>query len=194
MISARFPAQALRLFTTLVGVAFCLFLCQKIAMAQTLTLSNLVMDNQRGALTLRFSLTVNELERLRALLQDGTTLALKCQIKLSRKREYLPAKTLVDAEARQVLSGEPLSQEFVLEFDQQQAMRNKDLAKLLGDAWGHMEINLGPFSLLERGASYSVALDVSLIEANVPAWMRWALFFKSWEVAPSAVYRMDFEF
>lgn len=193
MISTR-TLPTFRLLATLGAVLLCLGLSVRPAAAQTLSLSNLVMDNQRGALTLRFSLAVNELEKLRALLQDGTTLALKCQIKLSRKRGYLPSKTLVDAEARQVLSGEPLSQEYVLEFDQQKAMRHRDLGRLLAEAWGHMEITLGPFSLLERGSSYSVALDVSLVEANVPAWMRWSLFFKSWEVAPSAVYRMDFEF
>jgi hypothetical protein len=172
----------------------CLLFGQGSAGAQNLTLSNMVMDNQRGDLTLRFSLAVDEVDKLRALLQDGAFLALKCQATLALKRGYLPSKNLVSVEERRVLSANALTQEFILEINPPRALRNKNLAALLAEGWGHMEINLGPFSVLQRGASYAVNLEVLLIEADIPAWMRWALFFKSWEVAPSASYRMDFEF
>jgi len=193
-MASLFGAAARFIFALLCLALAGLCLTTDALATQNLTLSNFVMDNQQGNVTLRFSLAIDDVESLRALLQDGSLLALKCRAKLARKRGHWLSKTLVDVEARHLLSGNSLTHEFLLEQDQVKTLRNKSLAALLAEGWNHMEINLGPFSLLERGQSYAVELEVSLLQADVPAWMRWALFFKSWEVAPAAGYRLDFEF
>lgn len=159
-----------------------------------MTLSDLVLDNKGGGVSVRFKVDFEPVEEVAAILQDGATLALRCEAQLSRQRGWWLDKSLAEAERRDLLYGNAIAKEFVVEQESRLTLRERDLKVLLRKAWGNIAMDLGPFSRLERGATYIINLTVSLKQADVPAWMRWTLFFRSWEAVPTAKYQMVFEY
>jgi hypothetical protein len=190
----RLVRVAAALAAALAVAAFCL-LRPAPASAQTLSLSNLVLDNQAGSVTLRFSLLVDEVERLEAMLLDGATLVLHCRAELERHRGMWTDQTLSEAGCRSTLRADTLTQEFEVQAPGDgQALRGQDLEQLLTRAWEQIALDLGSFANLKRGSDYSVSLTVSLEHADVPPWLKSSLFFWSWEVAPQIGYSMDFQY
>jgi hypothetical protein len=180
-----------------VAVAFLFFLLllcpASPARAQHIQLSNLILDNEAGAIAVRFSLALEEDEPLAAMLKEGAVVALRCQASLSRKREYWSDEQIAEAELISRVRNDALTREFVVEMPgAPQPARSVNLPALLGLTWNKIAMDLGPFSSLKRGEEYVLELKVTLSHDDVPAWMRWALFFWSWKVAPAATYQMEF--
>ncbi len=163
--------------------------------AQGIQLRNFVLDNRDGNIMIRFSLELNKRDRdlIQAMLQDGARLRLICSAALYRKRDFWTSKKLAEGVLDSQLRADELSQRFVLKTPDGET-QDKTLDKLLRRAWADIQLNLGPFSLLQRGNEYFLDLDVTLKKDEIPAWMRWSLFFRSWEAVPGARYQMNFEY
>ncbi len=163
--------------------------------AQGIQLRNFVLDNRDGNITIRFSLDLNKRDRdqIEAMLLDGARLGLHCKAELYRKRNFWTSKLLAQGQQDSQLRADELSRVYVIKIGKDET-QDKTLEKLLQRVWTDIQLNLGPFSMLQRGNEYFLDLDVSLKKDDVPAWMRWSLFFRSWEAVPGARYQMNFEY
>ncbi len=179
-------------------VVLILFICaipRPALCAQGIQLRNFVLDNRDGNIMIRFSLELSkrDMDLVQGMLQDGEKLRLNCTATLNRKRDFWASKQLAENSLVSQLGADELSQRFVLKTSAEET-QDKTLEKLLTRAWTDIQINLGPFSMLQRSNEYFLDLDVTLKKDEVPAWMRWSLFFRSWEAVPGAHYQMNFEY
>ena len=84
------------------------------AQAQTLVLSNLVVDNQSGALAARFGVALDSLAEVSDALQSGMTLALTCRGKLAVAGGMFSSPQVAAAEMTCRLKYDQLTREYSL--------------------------------------------------------------------------------
>ncbi len=161
---------------------------------QSLDLDNLVLDNQAGEITVRFGVTA-PLDPLRKALGEGSRLGLVCKASLERVRGVLPDAGVAQGEYVSELTRDELAQEYVLHLPGvEKPVRSKDLRVLLDKAWGAVTMDLGSWDLLTPGHAYALNLTISLKRMDVPAWLRYSLFFWSWDVLPATNYQLEFNY
>ncbi len=191
-----FSRQGCRLRS--VAAAACLFFallcCPLQIQAQSLQLSNFVLDNQQGDMAVRFSISMEHAEAIQERLLDGEVLALDCDAELHRRRSYWMDAPLAEGSVENLLRADAERGLFVLEQPGDRLVRARSLEQLLDEGWRNLSIDLGPFSQLERGEEYSVTLRVQLELRDVPAWKRWTLFYSDFEAAKGAHYQMNFQY
>jgi len=181
-------ATALLLATTIV-------LWTSVAAAQSLVLSNLVVDNKAGSLMARFGVSVDGVAELTESLQNGVTLALACKAKLAKKGGMFGSPLLTEAEFSSRLKYDALTKEYILTLPGREApLRGAGLSELLGTGWGALTLGLGSWSMLERDKEYTLTLDIRLQQTDIPNWFRRTLLFWTWDVAPSASYQLHFKY
>lgn len=176
-------------------LALVLALWGQAALAQSLVLSNLVVDNQSGALTARFGVALDSLAEVSDALQAGATLSLTSRGKLTREGGLFSSPTVARAEMSCRLKYDQLTREYSMTAPGREApLRNTRLDELLRAGWGSLALEMGSWSVLERGREYSLDLDIRLHQTDIPNWFRRTLFFWSWDVAPQASYRLHFKY
>ncbi|OGR35028.1 MAG: hypothetical protein A2051_10460 [Desulfovibrionales bacterium GWA2_65_9] len=183
--------------TTVLALALAqvLVLWTSAAAAQSLVLSNLVVDNKAGSLTARFGVSVDGVAELAESLQSGATLALTCKAKLSRKSGLFGSPQLAAAELTSRLKYDALTKEYSLLLPGREGqLKNTGLQELLRAGWGELTLDMGSWQMLERDREYTLTLDTRLHQTDIPNWFRRTLFFWSWDVAPSASYQLHFKY
>lgn len=161
---------------------------------QVLDLNNLVLDNQAGQITVRFGVSAPPAP-LREALAEGAGLGLVCTASLERVRGVLPDADVAEGEYISELTRDELAQEYVLRLPGvEKPVRSKDLGALLDKAWGAVTMDLGSWDLLAPGHTYALSLTISLKRRDVPAWLRYSLFFWSWDVLPETNYQLEFSY
>lgn len=172
--------------------ALTLLLCNAVS-AQEILLKNLVLDNVAGDIQLRFGVEVEALDHVEDLLHDGVTITMTSESRLIRTRSFVWDKTLEKSELEFELKEDPLSRTYVLtDIKNEKEMKNKDLGVLIQSNWSSLTMSLGNWNDLPQGVKYAMNLQVVLKRANVPVWLKAALFFWSWDVVDQKHYRMDF--
>lgn len=188
MQRARNTPLAAALFLTLV-------LWATAALAQSLVLSNLVVDNQAGSLMARFGVAVDGAAGITESLQNGATLGLTCKARLSKGGGLFGSPQLASAEMTSRLRFDALTKEYALTLPGREApLKNARLDELLRTGWGELTLDMGSWRLLERGQEYTLALDIRLHQTDIPNWFKRTLFFWSWDVAPSTSYQLHFKY
>lgn len=163
--------------------------------AQEIELKNLALDNQQGNIRVRFGLELDQPEEIRQALDDGSVLGLKCSAVLIRKRDVLWDEEVASATVLHQVKHNPLSREYhLLLADDPEPLRSNDLLGLLNSGWDRLEIGLGPWNRLSRGSVFVLDLTVSVVQMEVPDWVKTTLFFRSWEVVPETTYRLEFTY
>lgn len=163
--------------------------------AQGLELANLTLDNRGGNLSVHFGLRVEGLAAVKSVLDQGSELALRCRVDVHRVRSFFFDNRVAGLDFESRLGFDSLAQEYSVELPGGgNPLRGKDLGSLLGKAWGAVTLDLGPWKALAPGHDYVLSLDVSLKRADVPALVRVAAFFLSWDVLPATHYEQDFRF
>ena len=175
--------------------ALTLVLWASAACAQSLVLSNLVVDNKAGSLTARFGVSMDDAAELTDSLQSGATLALTCKARLSRKSGMFGSPDIAAAEITSRLKYDSLTKEYSLALPGREGpLKNVGLHDLLRTGWGELTLDLGPWRMLERDRDYTLTLDLRLYQTDIPNWFRRTLFFWAWDVAPSATYQLHFKY
>jgi len=165
------------------------------AAAQTLILSDFLVDNEAGEITARFSLDLRDQDQVELMLKEGASLALECTATLYERRGYWTDRKISSTRYTSQLQLDTLTKEYALSRPGGgKSARDRDLSSLIDFGWSRIGMELGGFAGLERGNTYYVELDVRLRQLDVPDWMKNVLFFKSWEAAPAATYQMEFEY
>ncbi len=184
------PAAALALVA-----ATTLVLWASAASAQSLVLSNLVVDNQAGSLMARFGVAVDDVAALTESLHNGATLALTCKARLGKKSGLFASPQVAEAETTSRLKYDALTKEYALNLPGREApLKNAGLRELLRSGWGELTLDMGSWRRLERGKEYTLTLDIRLYQTDIPNWFKRTLFFWSRDVAPSASYQLDFTY
>ena len=164
------------------------------AAGQEVTLRNLVVNNQDGAVHLRFGLRARNTEELSRYLEQGTDLRLVCAATMN-----LEQSLWWDTELRRS------AKEFLLRYDSLDDVyrfgteedatgeRDSDLASLLRSEWQRIDMVLGPWPNEYKEENLALHLTVRLVRTDVPVWLKRTLFFWSWDVVPVKNYRIRFE-
>ena len=165
------------------------------ARAQQLVLKDMGVESENGAVVLRFSLGVDDESALRNALVQGGALLLECRATLFKERDYWLDGDVAEAGFLSTLRSDPLTREFILsQPGLERPLRSKELGPLLDRAWGEIDAPLTTLARLEAGNLYYVEFEARLKMDDVPEWLKGTLFYRTWEVAPSLTYRMDFEY
>jgi len=165
------------------------------ARAQSLVLSNLVVDNQAGTLAARFGVSLDSLAEVSDALANGATLALTCKGTLTRKGGVFSSPQVAAAEMVCRLKYDSLAREYALSLPGRDGpLKSARLDELLNSGWSSLTLDMGSWSLLERGKEYTLALDIRLHQTDIPNWFRRTLFFWAWDVAPQASYQLHFKY
>ncbi len=188
-------AQLTRATGRLALILALLFFSAVPARAQSLTLNNLVVDNQAGSFMARFGVLVDGVPEVAYNLDNGVVLGLTCDARLSRKRSMWADKTVNEVQWMSRLQQDSLTGEYVLVMPGRETpFREKDLQKLLTRAWSNISVDLGSWSNLERGADYVLDLSIKLNQVDIPNWFKRTLFFWSWDVVPATSYQLEFRY
>ena len=184
-----------RAWTVGLAAVLLLVLLPGLAPAAGLELANLALDNRGGNLSVHFGLKVEDLAAVKASLDQGSELGLRCRVDVERVRTLFFDSRVAGLDFESRLKADGLAQEYSVELPGGgKPLRGKDLAALLAKAWGNVTLDLGPWKALAPGHEYALSLDVSLKRVDVPAWVRVAVFFWSWDVLPATHYEQDFRF
>lgn len=205
----RFQTETFRLFPQLAGHILWrwvfLFICLPLflvmmpvsasAQGGTLELGNLILDNQAGNITVRFGVRVDGLEALEHVLGEGSTVALVCKGGVYQRKSLWLDKEIAEIRWQSTLHRDVLARDYVLDLPgSDKPLRSKNLGELLHDGWERLAMVVGPWSDLTSGAEYSLDLNFSLARTDVPTWLRYIVFFKSWDVYPPVSYQLDFSY
>lgn len=184
-----------RLAPLTAALATALVLFSGAAQAQSLVLSNLVVDNQAGSLMARFGVAVEGVAEVSENLNNGVTLALACKARLTRAGGLVGGPKISEAELTSRLKFDALAREYTLSLPGREApLRNARLDDLLRAGWSELALDLGSWRMLERGQDYTVVLDIRLTQAEIPGWFKRNLFFWSWDVIPASTYQLHFKY
>lgn len=188
----RKPAS-LRIFAAL-AACLALLAFASAARCQSLTLKNLVVDNQAGSIMVRFGVAVDGVQDIVQSLESGATLGLRCQARLVQEH-FWRNERISSTDFVSTVHWDALTKEYVLDLPgREQPLQNKDIRELFNKAWGQLTLDLGSWSALQRGDSYSLRLEIRLSRSDIPAWLRYSLFFWSWDVIRPTTYRLDFTY
>jgi hypothetical protein len=161
------------------------------ARAQTLELTDMVVNNIHGEIWLRFGIRVDNPEGIEKVLRDGGDVVLQATAKVFRKRALWKDKVVAEEIFVTQLDINALTEEYLAEFGGSQS-KDKRLDKLLKHAWSSIDLSLGSWSGLRPGSQYKIVLTLELKRVDIPVWVRHSLFFWSWDVAPKNVYELSF--
>lgn len=165
------------------------------AFAGELELDSLILDNHQGNIGVRFGVRLVGLDELLEELNAGTTVALDCEASVSRKGRVWLDKELTGIQWRSTLSKDVLADEFLLQLPgEDKPRRGKNLRELIKAGWGGLTLDLGPWDALTPGHDYQLGLNISLDRTDVPIWLRYVVFFWSFDVYPPASYQLDFSY
>jgi len=164
--------------------------------AQSIKLSNLVVDNKEGRITARFGVEVAATQEVEQALRSGQLLALQCRATLSRRRDYFWNAGVAQAQtvSRLILSGDGEAYEVIHPGGRRENYRGRDLGVVMREAWGTMDLDLGPWDSLSRGNVYVLSLEVRLLRQDVSAWLKNTLFFWNFDTIPPAEYKLEFSY
>lgn len=187
--------KVLTLLTTALLIAAVQAFNPQYIRAQEIILENLVLDNVGGTIQLRFGIEVEDVASLRDYLDEGTTLRLKCDAELQQKKILWKDETVLSRSLVFDLKNNPLTQEYLLQnVTYERTIHGKNLESLVQTGWGQLVMDLGSWAALPRRKEYALELSVRMIRADIPGWLKKALFFWSWNIGNAQQYRLNFSY
>ncbi len=188
------PARAPRLLACL-ALAACLVLAATAAMAQNLALGNLILDNQAGSISVRFGVRIHGVSELEADLAAGAVMGLRCEADMYLRKSLWRDTRVAGTTLVSPLRKDVLANDYVIELPGEgRTLRDKDLGALLDKAWGRIALDLGPWETLLPGRDYRLDMRIAMDRLDVPDWLRYVVFFWSFDVSEPVHYRMDFSY
>ena len=184
-----------RIFVTFLSLFAINVFCVSSLWANSISISDLGVDNAAGAVSVGFSIVVNDVAPLLGALQNGGEYTVQCTSKLYHRRAGFWDSFLSEAEYTCVLSSKPIARECLVR-DQRgtHSIEFSELQSELNRFWSRISVPMGTWEMIERGSAYRVVLAFKITRTNIPGWVSKPLFFVSWELVPEVVYELDFDF
>ncbi len=162
------------------------------ANSQKLDLSSFLLETYEDNLQTRFSVEVDDFEKIKTALDNGSKVALLCDVSIFKNRIIFWNMSVEDREIEIGLEKDLLSGKYNIIYpDQKRSLDSFEKSDFL-EQFGDMKIELVPMDMLESGQKYTVRIQVKLISRGVPKWIKRTLFFWSWDLARSIRYEMEF--
>lgn len=163
--------------------------------ADSISLTDLGVDNAQGSVSVGFSIVVDDLTPLMDALQNGGHYEVSCTGKLYKRRLGFWDVFLSEAQYTCTVESKPIARECLV-TDQRgaQTFDFSELQSELNRFWSRLSLPMGSWDSIERGQAYRVVLTFSVKRTNVPGWVSKPLFFVSWDLVPEVVYILDFDF
>ena len=142
-----------------------------------------------------YQLGLKGLVPIRDQLRDGAHMTIEGGIRLFQYNLLRPNSELASQPLVWILRHDPLTREFLL-ADAGSAdggfHRSLHLDTLLREAWGNLHAALTPKEPFDDDETYIIRFDLVLKYAEVPPWLKKALFFWSWELSPQFSHEHEF--
>ncbi|MBG0790964.1 MAG: DUF4390 domain-containing protein [Desulfovibrionaceae bacterium] len=165
------------------------------ALAQSLSLKPPSLNDVQGRIVARFGVAVEDVPILKGELEDGLDLVLRCEVSLYRKNDFWMDSEVASGTFISELRYDSLAQEYVMTLPgTEHLVRGKDIGKLVEEGWKAIEVGLGSWTLLERGARYSLRLRTAMNEKGAPEGFMRYLYFWSWNPGAENSFQMDFTY
>ncbi|EPR37514.1 Protein of unknown function DUF4390 [Desulfovibrio sp. X2] len=189
------PASRRFLLALLPFLCAALLLHPAPARAQHLILDRFLLANNAQSVSVRFGLHIDDISRVEEELANGGELGLVVQVTLKRKRTAWADATVAHKELVGLVGYDALSRQFhASRPGVEKILRGPSLAPLIEKLWSDVELDMAPWSVLERGHDYLLDFEMRLARKDVPTWLRTTLFFWSWDVIPPTTYRLEFAY
>ena len=154
-----------------------------LAQATKASLRDIVLDSNNENLTLSFKLENSFPAEMKEVILNGTPITFTFFVVLREIKDFWPDRKIVDIKIDHLLKYNVLKKEFVIkrswEIDEVSITKSFVEAQHLMAVISSLKIL--PFSWLENGNRYQIAIKAELSKANLPLNLRSVMFFSpSW--------------
>ena len=150
-----------------------------LAQATKASLRDIVLDSNNENLTLSFKLENSFPAEMKEVILNGTPITFTFFVVLREIKDFWPDRKIVDIKIDHLLKYNVLKKEFVIkrswEIDEVSITKSFVEAQHLMAVISSLKIL--PFSWLENGSRYQIAIKAELSKANLPFDLRTAMFF-----------------
>jgi len=150
-----------------------------LAQATKASLQNIVLDSKNENLTLCFELEDAFSEQMKEVILSGTSITFTFFVVLREIKDFWVDKKIIDVKIDHMMKYNVLKKEFVIkrswEIDEVLITDSFVEAQNLMTAISSLKIL--PFSWLENGNRYQIAIKAELSKANLPLNLRPVMFF-----------------
>ena len=161
-----------------IALLILLFTCN-LAQATKASLQNIVLDSKNENLTLCFELEDAFSEQMKEVILSGTSITFTFFVVLREIKDFWVDKKIIDVKIDHMMKYNVLKKEFVIkrswEIDEVLITDSFVEAQNLMTAISSLKIL--PFSWLENGNRYQIAIKAELSKANLPLNLRPVMFF-----------------
>ena len=184
MISSRYLNSLIKPMTKRVLISVAILICSSnLAQAAKASLRDIVLDSNNENLTLSFKLENAFPAEMKEVMLNGTPITFTFFVVLREIKDFWLDRKIVDIKIDHLLKYNVLKKEFVIkrswEIDEVSITNSFVEAQHLMAVISSLKIL--PFSWLENGNHYQIAIKAELSKANLPLNLRSVMFFSpSW--------------
>jgi hypothetical protein len=162
----------------LIAVCILTFGCN-LAQATKASLQTIVLDSKNENLTLSFKLEGVFSEQMKEVILSGTSITFTYLVELREIKVFWMDKKIVDIKIDHMLKYDVLKKEFVIKrsWEIDEVLITKSFVEAQNLMAAIRSLRILPFSWLENGNRYQIALKAELSKANLPFDLRSVMFF-----------------
>ena len=162
----------------LIAVCILTFGCN-LAQATKASLQTIVLDSKNENLTLSFKLEGVFSEQMKEVILSGTSITFTYLVELREIKVFWMDKKIVDIKIDHMLKYDVLKKEFVIKrsWEIDEVLITKSFVEAQNLMAAIRSLRILPFSWLENGNRYQMAIKAELSKANLPFDLRSVMFF-----------------
>jgi hypothetical protein len=162
----------------LIAVCILTFGCN-LAQATKASLQTIVLDSKNENLTLSFKLEGVFSEQMKEVILSGTSITFTYLVELREIKVFWMDKKIVDIKIDHMLKYDVLKKEFVIKrsWEIDEVLITKSFVEAQNLMAAIRSLRILPFSWLENGNRYQIAIKAELSKANLPFDLRSVMFF-----------------
>ena len=162
----------------LIAVCILTFGCN-LAQATKASLQTIVLDSKNENLTLSCKLEGVFSEQMKEVILSGTSITFTYLVELREIKVFWMDKKIVDIKIDHMLKYDVLKKEFVIKrsWEIDEILITKSFVEAQNLMAAIRSLRILPFSWLENGNRYQIAIKAELSKANLPFDLRSVMFF-----------------
>jgi hypothetical protein len=162
----------------LIAVCILTFGCN-LAQATKASLQTIVLDSKNENLILCFKLEGVFSEQMKEVILSGTSITFTYLVELREIKVFWMDKKIVDIKIDHMLKYDVLKKEFVIKrsWEIDEVLITKSFVEAQNLMAAIRSLRILPFSWLENGNRYQIAIKAELSKANLPFDLRSVMFF-----------------
>ena len=164
--------------TELLIAVFMLISSCNVAHATKAILQDIVLDSRNKNLTLSFKLEDAFSEEMKEVILNGTSITFTYQVELRVIKDFWIDEKIVDIKIDHMLKYDVLKKQFIIKRSQEidELLITKSFVEAQNLMAAIRNLKILPFSWLENGNRYQIAVKAELSKANLPFDLRSIMF------------------